>query len=456
MGFPIVEPDGEPETIRSVESEASSEMTLEDSLKRLRLRRFQQEGPAWPMESPVGTAESSPPLGITIEEGTAAEEAPDEEEIAGESAPGASVESPGAIQEALPQACAEPETAPDQTAGTPPAKQETFADKAIRQTSLVLEQVAAGASEQTRQLLGQVAAAALQQTGRVLERLAEDAAERTSRVLEKLRADATSQVDQTLKKFAAEDQAPPLNEAVEGLSGEVRRVGRELFKTVRSAERNQELFDSAIAELQRLTQRVEQVPAQLHGSESIVEVKASLCREMLGVADALEASLAAAQETLGQLRERIGSAEAGEDVEEDTKSELAESTSVPSPQPFWRWGFWREKLAQWALRSAPPSADENEDGTALHAALDDAMATLSQWLDGQQLLYERLQTVMRGAGVGEIESEGQLFDPSRHRAVSTEARSDVPAGTITGEERKGYTLDGRILRYAEVIVAKNE
>jgi molecular chaperone GrpE len=88
--------------------------------------------------------------------------------------------------------------------------------------------------------------------------------------------------------------------------------------------------------------------------------------------------------------------------------------------------------------------------------LDEAVATLDQWLGGQRLLYERLQMVLQSAGVRRIESEGQSFDPSRHRAVSTEARDDVPPGTIVGEEMRGYMLDGRILRYAEVIVAKNE
>ncbi len=455
MGFPIVEPDGEPETITSAESEAPSEMTLEDSLRRLRLRRFQPETAAWTAKPQAEPAEPVAPSNHTIEAEPAAEEALT---AAMEATAAAPADSTGAASEAAQLASAEPEAAPGQTAETAATRQETFADKAIRQTSLVLEQVAAGAAEQTRHLLGQVAAAAMQQTGRVMERLAEDAAEQTSRVLGKLAADAASQAGQTLEKLAAEETAPPLNEAVEDLSGEVRRVGRELFKTTRAAERNQDLFDSAIAELQRLTQRVEQVPGQLHSSESIVEVKAALCREMLGVADALEASLAAAQETLEQLQEQIEPAEIGEKIEAEVEGtaegESAGPVSASAPQPFWRWVFWQEKLRQWALRLAPSPSDRNE--AALREALDEAMATLSQWLDGQQLLYERLQTVMQGVGVRPIESEGQPFDPSRHRAVSAETRSDIPAGTVVGEERRGYTLDGRILRYAEVIVAKNE
>jgi molecular chaperone GrpE len=450
----MVEPDSEPGTSNSMESEASSEITLEDSLRRLRLKRYQQGTSAW-MEEPEGElAEPQLPSSDTIEEESGAEEASQEavEFTRSDSSQSVHPEHPeensrGAVEftSAAPPSD-DLETAPVRPAGTTSAKQEAFADKAIRQTTIVLEQIAASAVEQTRQLLGQIAAAAMQQTNRVLERLVEDAAEHTSRVMEKLSASAASQVGQTLEKFAAEDTAPPLNEAVEGLSGEVRRVGRELFKTARAAERNQEIFDSAIAELQRLTQRVEQVPAQLHSSESIIEIKAALCGEMLGVADALDASLAIAEDGLERLQERIETARTVE------RRESAEGVSETAPQPFWRWRFWRERVR----RLPSPASDEVENDTTLQPVLDEAMATLGQWLDGQELLYKRVQIVLQGAGVRQIESEGQAFDPSRHRAVSTEARSDVPTGTVVGEERRGYTLDGKILRYAEVIVAKNE
>src|SRR2546426_4623955 len=385
MGYPMVEPDSEPETSKSMEDEASSEMTLDDSLRRLRLKRYQQGTPAWMEDSEEEPAKPLLPSSDRIEE-----------EPGPEKTPTATAEFTSA---ATPSD--DVEAAPVQPAETASAKQETFADKAIRQTTIVLGQVAASATEQTRQLLGQVAAAAMQQTNRVLAQLVEDAAEHTSRVMEKLSASAASQVGQTLEKFAAEEIAPPLNEAVEGLSGEVRRVGRELFKTARAAERNQELFDSTIAELQRLTQRVEQVPAQLHGSESIIEVKAALCREMLGVADALEASLATAEDGLERLRERVESARAGE------RRESEESPGAAAPRSFWRWGFWRERYRQGALREPSPAADEIADEIAddatLQPVLDEAMATLDQWLDGQQLLYERLQIVLQGAGVRQIE-----------------------------------------------------
>jgi molecular chaperone GrpE len=81
---------------------------------------------------------------------------------------------------------------------------------------------------------------------------------------------------------------------------------------------------------------------------------------------------------------------------------------------------------------------------------------LQQWRDGQKLLAERLQTALQTAGVRAIDSVGRAFDPAQHRAVSVAVRHDLTPGTIVGEELKGYLLDGRILRFAEVIVARHE
>jgi hypothetical protein len=49
-----------------------------------------------------------------------------------------------------------------------------------------------------------------------------------------------------------------------------------------------------------------------------------------------------------------------------------------------------------------------------------------------------------------------MVEPENEPGTSESMESDFPAGTIVGEEGRGYTLDGKILRYAEVIVAKNE
>ncbi len=432
---------------------------MDDALRQLRLRRFSQSPSPWTGEETQEASENQVEEANEGANNEAANEGAAVSPIEPADGPipsfddGSELEGPSVEEEARVEAINE--------------KQKALAGEAAGQIERALEQIADIAAEQIRQMLGQVANAATRQTGVVLERLAEDATGRTMRVMESLSLEAISQVRQAMSKLAEEQIAPPLSASVSDLSGEVRRIGRELFKATRAAERNQDLFDSAVSEIQRLTSRIEQVPAQLHGSESITEVKAALCREMLGLADAVEASLNAARETLERLQEIDEPEETPEEIEDrDASESFAEISEEPSDQPFWR-DYLHDKLQQWANRFAPPRSSASSPPPAptesltesmdeSQERLDEAMTVMSQWLDGQQLIYERLQTVMRNAGVRLIETEGRTFDPTRHRAISVETRDDLPAGAIIGEERKGYTLDGRILRYAEVIVAKNE
>src|SRR5262249_47847674 len=50
--------------------------------------------------------------------------------------------------------------------------------------------------------------------------------------------------------------------ALDELSQEVRRMGREMFKTNRAAERNQELFTETLAEIRSLAAIIAQIPEQ--------------------------------------------------------------------------------------------------------------------------------------------------------------------------------------------------
>jgi molecular chaperone GrpE len=45
------------------------------------------------------------------------------------------------------------------------------------------------------------------------------------------------------------------------------------------------------------------------------------------------------------------------------------------------------------------------------------------------------------------------FDPNLHEAVAQEQSKDHPEGTILKEHHKGYTMHGRLLRPAQVVVS---
>jgi molecular chaperone GrpE len=72
---------------------------------------------------------------------------------------------------------------------------------------------------------------------------------------------------------------------------------------------------------------------------------------------------------------------------------------------------------------------------------------------GLELVRENLLKPLRDAGLQEIPAAGTPFDPYVHECVEKAPDPSVPEGTITAVVRKGYRLQDRILRPAQVIVA---
>ena len=75
-------------------------------------------------------------------------------------------------------------------------------------------------------------------------------------------------------------------------------------------------------------------------------------------------------------------------------------------------------------------------------------------LRGFELIYKQLLDTMNRFGLKAIDAEGQPFDPNFHQAVSTVPSDEVEDNTVLHEMRKGYLLNGRLLRPAMVSVSK--
>ncbi len=72
---------------------------------------------------------------------------------------------------------------------------------------------------------------------------------------------------------------------------------------------------------------------------------------------------------------------------------------------------------------------------------------------GVEMIYRRMEGLLKSYGVVPIEATGKLFDPTRHEAVAHESTDAVPESTVLVELRKGYMMNGRVLRHAVVKVA---
>src|SRR6266702_5488098 len=91
-------------------------------------------------------------------------------------------------------------------------------------------------------------------------------------------------------------------------------------------------------------------------------------------------------------------------------------------------------------------------GRALGAAPPE-LAT-HPWVQGLFLVERRLTTLLDQLGVRRIGAPGEPFDPRWHEAITTEARADVPEGTILRVAQPGYVLGERVIRPAHVSVAR--
>jgi molecular chaperone GrpE len=75
-------------------------------------------------------------------------------------------------------------------------------------------------------------------------------------------------------------------------------------------------------------------------------------------------------------------------------------------------------------------------------------------LEGAEATLRQLQRAFEKAGIKIIDPAGQPFDPEWHEAMVAQESREHPANTVLSVIQKGYSLNGRLLRPARVVVSK--
>lgn len=101
------------------------------------------------------------------------------------------------------------------------------------------------------------------------------------------------------------------------------------------------------------------------------------------------------------------------------------------------------------LEELLPVLDNFEMG--LQAAAQDQGSMIYQ---GMQMVKKQLDDFLAAQGIEEVPAEGQAFDPNVHEAVSQQEADGVESGTVLRVTRRGYRMKERLLRPANVVVAK--
>ena len=80
-------------------------------------------------------------------------------------------------------------------------------------------------------------------------------------------------------------------------------------------------------------------------------------------------------------------------------------------------------------------------------------ADLKTLSGGVDMVLTQLKSALSNHGLKEISPLGQPFDANLHEALSAQPSPTVPEGNVVTVVRTGYSLNGRLLRPAAVIVS---
>jgi len=93
------------------------------------------------------------------------------------------------------------------------------------------------------------------------------------------------------------------------------------------------------------------------------------------------------------------------------------------------------------------------DDLARFAHLDPAVTDAKTVVDGAELVERKLLKSLAGHGLEVVDPLDQPFDPAQHEAVQTEPALSPEDDHMVGRVfQRGYTMNGRLLRPARVMV----
>ena len=121
---------------------------------------------------------------------------------------------------------------------------------------------------------------------------------------------------------------------------------------------------------------------------------------------------------------------------------------------------YRRRTAQEKLELVSTASTETIKG--LLPVLDDCERALKVLLEsddsdaakeGTELIYSKLMGYLKSKGLAVIESIGQPFDTDLHEAVAQfPVQEEEQKGKVFDVVQTGYTLNGKVIRFAKVVV----
>jgi molecular chaperone GrpE len=157
---------------------------------------------------------------------------------------------------------------------------------------------------------------------------------------------------------------------------------------------------------------------------------------------------------------------AGEEEKTDGAAAAPEAPAAPTA-PDWK-GMYARTMADFDNFRKRTARDREElfksaatdilkdllptvDNLAL--ALDKAADKEDPFVKGVQLVYDGLVKMLADHGAVPVDSLGEPLDTNFHEAIATLPSPEVPEGHVMTEVKRGWLLNGKVLRAAQVVVS---
>lgn len=110
-----------------------------------------------------------------------------------------------------------------------------------------------------------------------------------------------------------------------------------------------------------------------------------------------------------------------------------------------------KNAAESVFKGLLPVVDDMERALKASAESDDA----ANIREGMELIYKKLVKFMEQNGVKEMDPEDKEFNADNHEAITAVPVPDESQkGKIIDTVEKGYTINGKVLRHAKVVVGQ--
>ncbi|MCL6415445.1 nucleotide exchange factor GrpE [Aestuariirhabdus sp. Z084] len=183
-------------------------------------------------------------------------------------------------------------------------------------------------------------------------------------------------------------------------------------------------------------QNEEMQPEQSAAEEIVAEEGASVESSDQQI-NSLKAELEAAQEEVAKVSEQALRAQAdAQNVKRRAEQDVEKAHK-----------FALEKFSADLL----PVIDSLERAVDSANAEDEAQKAM---VEGMQMTLKMFQDALGKYNLVALDPVGEPFDPQFHEAMSMQENADVEPGTVIAAFQKGYTLNGRLVRPAMVVVSK--